>query len=166
MHLIPETSSEILDPASRRCLDRTRGAVLNVLLAIGLSIAISGWALRSHAVHKEDIGSKSLHVKLMIGLVVLAILSFLSRRLLGRRVRLKDPGTRAPRFFWSHLLPAVVAALAAPLGLLHGWLVDPGLESVGPFWVVALALGFLALPREHGLNGFAQPIEEGEGSSP
>lgn len=166
MHLMPENSSESLDPASRRCLDRTRAAVLNLLVITGLFIAISGGVLRWRAAHEDGIGSKSLHEKLMIGLCLLAIASFLCRRLLGRRARLKDPDTRAPRFFWSHFLPALVAALAAPLGLLHGWFIASGLESIGPFWVVALALGFLALPREHELTGFALPIKEGEGSSP
>jgi hypothetical protein len=166
MHVMPENSWESLDPASRRCLDRTRAAVLNLLVITGLSIAISGGLLRWRATHEQGIGSKSLHEKLMIGLLLLAIVSFLCRRLLGRRARLKDPDTRALRFFWSHFLPAMVAALAAPLGLLHGWLVVPGLESISPFWVVALALGFLALPREHELRGFALPINEGEDSSP
>ena len=94
MHLMPELSWESLDPASRRCLERTRSAVLNLLVATGLFIAVSGGLLRWRTVHEAGIGSKSLHEKLMIGLLALAILSFLSRRLLGRRVRLKDPGTR------------------------------------------------------------------------
>ena len=34
-----------------------------------------------------------------------------------------------------------------PLGLAYGWLVRPRLDAVGPFWVAALTLGFLALPR-------------------
>jgi uncharacterized membrane protein YfcA len=166
MDLMPENSSESLDPASRRCLDRTRTAVLNLMVVTGLFIAISGGLLRWRAVHEKGIGSKFLHEKLMIGLLALAVVSFLSRRLLGRRGRLKDPETRASRFFWSHFLPALVAALAAPLGLLHGWLIVPALESIGPFWVVALALGFLALPREHELEGFARPIEPDEVSAP
>jgi hypothetical protein len=165
MHLMPENGLESLDPASRRCLENTRGAVLNLLVVTGLFIAISGGILRWHAVDKQGIGSNSLHEKLMIGLFALGVVSFLTRRLLGRRVRLKDRETRASRFFWSHFLAALVAALAAPLGLLHGWLVAPDLESIGPFWVVALALGFLALPREHELEGFPQPIEGDLGSS-
>jgi len=163
---MPENSSESLDPASRKCLDCTRGAVLNLLVVTGFFIAISGAVLRWRSAHSGAIGSKSLHGKLMIGLLVIAVASFLSRRLLGSRARLKDPETRASRFFWSHLLAAVVAALAAPVGLLHGWLVAPGLDSIGPFWVVALALGFIALPRQYELEGFAQPLDEQEGSPP
>ena len=32
-----------------RCLERTRSPVLNVLVAVGLSIAVSGWLLRTRA---------------------------------------------------------------------------------------------------------------------
>jgi hypothetical protein len=53
-----------------------------------------------------------------------------------------------------------------PLGFLHGSLIASDLESIGPFWVVALALGFFALPRKHELEGFAQPLENDLGSSP
>jgi hypothetical protein len=165
MHLMPENGSESLDPASRKCLEKTRGAVLNILVASGLLIAISGGLLRWRTLDKEGgIRSNSLHERLMIALVALAVVSFLTRRLLGTRVRLKDGSTRTSRFFWSHFVSALVAALAVPLGLVHGWLVAPDLESIGPFWVAALALGFLALPREHELKGFALPIEGSEDS--
>jgi hypothetical protein len=165
MHLMPENGSESLDPASRKCLEKTRGAVLNVLVASGLLIAISGGLLRWRTLDNEGgIRSNSLHERLMIALVAVAVVSFLTRRLLGTRVRLKDGSTRASRFFWSHFVSALVAAQAVPLGLVHGWLVAPDLESIGPFWVAALALGFLALPREYELKGFALPIEGSEDS--
>jgi hypothetical protein len=165
MHLMPENGSESLDPASRKCLEKTRGAVLNVLVASGLLIAISGGLLRWRTLDNEGgIRSNSLHERLMIALVAVAVVSFLTRRLLGTRVRLNDESTRASRFFWSHFVSALVAAQAVPLGLVHGWLVAPDLESIGPFWVAALTLGFLALPREHELKGFALPIEGSEDS--
>jgi hypothetical protein len=163
MHLMPDNGWESLSPASRKCLEKTRGAVLNILVASGLLIAISGGLLRWRTIdHERGIRSNSLHESLMIALLALAVVSFLTRRLLGTRSRLKDGRTRASRFFWTHLLAALVAALAVPLGLVHGWLVAPDLETIGPFWVVALALGFLALPREHELKGFAVPIEGNE----
>jgi hypothetical protein len=53
---------------------------------------------------------------------------------------------------------AAVGALAVPLGLVYGWTVRPRLDAVAPFWVAALALGFLALPRVHELEGFDAPL--------
>jgi hypothetical protein len=162
---MPENGSESLDPASWKCLEKTRGAVLNILVASGLLIAISGGLLRWRTLDNEGgIRSNSLHERLMIALVAFAVVSFLTRRLVGTRVRLKDGSTRASRFFWSHFVSALVAAQAVPLGWVHGWLVAPDLESIGPFWVVALALGFLALPRAYELKGFALPIEGDEDS--
>ena len=57
------------------------------------------------------------------------------------------------------------AALAVPLGLAYGWFVRPRLDAVGPFWVAALALGFLALPRAHELDGFDDPMPDPHGAS-
>jgi hypothetical protein len=157
----PENSLLGLDPVSRSCLDRTRSAVLNVLVGIGLFIAVSGWLLRSRALTDPPRGSRSLHEGLTIGLVILSLASFLTRRTLGRRASLDDPVRRGSRFFWSRVLPALIAALAAPLGLVYGWLVVPRVEFVIPFWVVSLALGFLDLPREHELMGFERPMHGG-----
>ena len=78
--------------------------------------------------------------------------------MLGRRSRLRDPRQRGARFFLGHVVPAVVGALAAPLGLVHGWLISPRLEAILPFWVVALLLGILAYPRGRELEGFDQPM--------
>jgi hypothetical protein len=103
---------------------------------------------------------------MMLVLLLLAIVSVVCRRLMGSRARLKEPATRASRFLWSHLVGALVAALAVPLGLAHGWLIAPDLELIVPFWVAALALGFLALPRERELGGFALPMDGEPGSSP
>jgi hypothetical protein len=144
----------VLEPAAIRCLDRTRSVVLDVLVAVGAGIAVSGFVLRSHEVRVPATVGKWL----LAGLVVVVVTSYAVRRVLSRRTVLDPPGSRSGRFFWAHVLSAAVAALAVPLGFLHGWLVRPRLDSIAPFWVVALACGFLALPREHELEGFDDPI--------
>jgi len=55
-------------------------------------------------------------------------------------------------------MPAALGAMAAPLGLIHGWLISPRLEAILPFWLVALVLGILAYPRGRELEGFDQPM--------
>ena len=42
----------------------------------------------------------------------------------------------------------------------------PQLDAVAPYWIAALALGFLALPRAHELEGFDDPIPTPEPSEP
>jgi hypothetical protein len=149
-----------LDPTSRDCLAKTRSAVLNVLVATGLMIAVSGWLLRlrAGAFDRPAQPTRLLHQGLMTALAVVAASSYLARRLLGRRAALRDPSRRARTFFRAHVLPALIAALAAPLGLAYGWFLAPSLESVIPFWVVALALGFLSLPRVAELADFDQTM--------
>ena len=152
--------SFVLEPASRRCLARTRSAVLNVLVAVGLMIAVSGWLLRMRAGVPVPPAATDLHRRLTLLLAVVGVTSYLSRRLLGRRAALRDPSRRASRFFWSHVLPALIAALAVPLGVLYGWMIVPSLDAVVPFWIVPLSLGVLSLPREHELADFDRPIPE------
>lgn len=164
MHPIPESGRAGLDPASQRCLSRTRSAVLNVLVAVGLTIAISGWLLRGRQPVAAGQTSRHVHQLLTIAWIGLGVLSFLLRRILGRRAALSDPARRETRFFWAHVSAAVTAAAIAPLGLLHGLLSDPRLEAIIPFWVVPLALGVLALPRASELDGFDRVIS-GEGAS-
>jgi hypothetical protein len=158
MYPIPEPDSIGLDEASQACLSRTRSAVLNVLIAVGLTIAISGWLLRGREPLAPGLAERQAHQVLTLGMVVLGVLSFLLRRIIGRRRGLSDPSGRESRFFWSHVLSAIVGALITPLGLLHGWLSDPRIEAVILFWVVPLALGLLALPRANELRGFDRPI--------
>ena len=71
---------------------------------------------------------------------------------------MRDPRLRGQRFYLGHILPAAVGALAAPLGLVHGWLISPRLETILPFWVVAVLLGMLAYPRGRELEGFDRPM--------
>ncbi len=158
MHPTPEPDSTGLDPASQACLTRTRSAVLNVLIAVGLTIAVSGWLLRGREPEVPARIGLDVHQVLTFGWLGLGVLSFLSRRIMGRRTALRDPFHRESRFFRSHVVPAITAALIAPLGLVHGWWSDPRLEAVIPFWVVPMALGLLALPRASELDGFDRPI--------
>ena len=77
-----------------------------------------------------------------------------SRRLLKRAEESRLQTT----FYWSHVLSASIAALATPLGIVYGWLIDPRLGSVIPFWVVPLTMGFLAIPRTRELDDFNPPF--------
>ncbi len=149
---IDQRDSQRPDLQARACLDRTRSAVLNVLVAVGFAIAISGWLLRSRPAEKQPRGSPAAYQRLMLALTTIAVASYVSRRFLAGRARHVSSGRRESWFFWSHVLPAGIAAAAAPLGLVCGWFVDPRLGAVSPFWVVSLALGFLALPRGHELE--------------
>jgi hypothetical protein len=135
------------DPWRDAALRRTRGAVLNVLVAVGLMIALSGWLIRRRAEAGIVDPSRGLHDGLLAGLFGAGIASYLLRR---RRLRYSSqmPMDRRIRwFYWTHVGAAAIAAIGVPLGLAYGWWVDPRLEAVIPFWVVPLALGFLAIPR-------------------
>jgi hypothetical protein len=153
-----ETDEESLDLASLECLNRTRSGVLNVLVGLGVIVAVSGLVLRSRtggAVAGPREGPNQALLLLLFGVFVI---STILRRVLGRRARLRDPRLRGKRFFVGHVVPAALGALAAPLGLAHGWLISPRLETVLPFWLVALLLGILAYPRGRELEGFEQPM--------
>ena len=75
---------------------------------------------------------------------------YIARRAIGGRSRRAGPGSRDRLFYWSHVGPALLAALAIPLGLGYGWLVSPRLDAVIPFWAVPLALGRPAASAEVG----------------
>ena len=51
---------------------------------------------------------------MFLGLGLIFALSTIVRRVLGARARLRDPLTRGTRFYWGHVLPALVGAGAAP----------------------------------------------------
>jgi hypothetical protein len=153
-----ETIEEYLDPASLECLKRTRSGVLNVLVGVGLIVALTGAVLRQREAGAIAGGPGRLGGFLLAGLLVIFATSTILRRALGLRWRLREPASRGPRFYWGHVLPALVGALAAPLGLAHGWLVSPRLETILPFWVTALVLGILSYPRGRELEGFDRPM--------
>ncbi len=146
----PAESRPALQPQA--CFERTRAAVLNVLVAVGLMIAISGAAIRAWPLERLPADSQGAYRQLTTLLVVLGVASYAIRRILELQTARAEPSRRDQLFFRAHVLPAVVAALAVPLGLYCGWYVDPRLGAVSPFWVTPLALGFLALPRRRELE--------------
>lgn len=150
-----ETIEQDLDPAALHCLERTRSGVLNVLVAVGLVVALSGALLRGReaAANMGRAGGALLGV-----LIVIFVLSTVLRRWLGRRARLREPSSRGGRFYWGHVVPALVGSLAAPLGLVYGLVASPRLEAIVPFWITALVLGVLAYPRGRELEGFDLPM--------
>jgi hypothetical protein len=153
-------------PAEAACLERTRSAVLNVLVAVGCGIAVSGLLVRWRDRWALERSSEATGRALLLGLAALVVLSYATRRALAGRAALRDPVHRASRFYLGHVLSATVAALAVPLGLAYGWLVRPRLDAVGPFWVAALALGSLAFPRAAELEGFDEPMPRDGPSEP
>jgi purine-cytosine permease-like protein len=142
------------DAAWAACLERTRSAVLNVLVGVGLTIAMGGWLLRGRAEAGPLPKPQRLHEVLLAALIVLVVASYLVRRRARRRVAATDPSHRQAAFYRSHVLAATIAALAAPLGIVYGWWIDPRLSAVIPFWVVPLALGFQSIPRARELDDF------------
>jgi hypothetical protein len=146
------------EPESLAILERTRSAVLNVLVAVGVGIAASGLILRWRDRFALFRATDRVRQAMLAALLVLVVVSYLCRRVLGRRSLLRLPEHRAERFYQSHWVSAAVGALAIPLGLVYGWTVQPRMEAVAPFWVAALALGFLALPRASELDGLDDPF--------
>jgi hypothetical protein len=137
------------DPDSARtCLERTRSAVLNVMIGAGVAIACSGLILRWRDQAAAFRASEGTRRAMLAGLLGLGVASYLTRRIGTALTASTEMSRRASRFYRSHVVAAVVGALAVPLGLAYGWTVRPRLDAVAPFWVVALALGSLALPRE------------------
>ena len=129
-----------------------------MLVGVGMVVAVSGVLLRNRPARALAGLPPRMNEVMLGGLILIFVASTLLRRSLGRRARLSDPRHRGPRFYWGHVLPAVVGALAAPLGLAHGWLISPRLETIIPFWVAALLLGVLAYPRGRELEGFDLPM--------
>jgi len=151
-----------LEPPAQRCLERTRSAVLNVLMVIAAGIALSGFLLRQRDQNAVKRGPAELGQALLGALFVVVVASYATRRFGASRARLHAPETRADRFYRAHLGSAILGGLATGLGLCYGWWIRPWLDAVSPFWVASLALGFLALPRAELLRGFELPLPENE----
>jgi hypothetical protein len=146
------------DRAADVCLARTRSVVLNLLVVSGAVMAAGGFALRGlergATLWPPSVAGRVAHA----GLFGLIFLSYLMRRVLASRTALRDPKARSRRFFRAHVVSASIGALAVPLGLAYGYAIRPKLDAVGPFWVAAMALEFLALPRGYELNDFDVPM--------
>jgi len=153
----PEASDE-LDPTSRRCLERTRSWVLDILVGVGLTILASGLILRLIEWKLVVADVEGWRRALFGGLFGVIALSHLTRRILGSRANLRPPETRSRRYFRSRVAAAAVGWLAAPLGLAYGLAIEPRFESVVLFWAAALVLGILALPKPIDLQDFPEPM--------
>ncbi len=140
---MPPTSEE-----SAGELARTRSAVLNVMVGIAAMIGVSGWLIRLRAQEPAFRPIPGLHDALLLGLFGTSVASYLIRRRWTRWATSLSPVGRPPDFLRSHVAAAAVGALGVPLGLAHGWFVDPSFEGVAPFWVVPMAMGLLAIPRK------------------
>ncbi len=160
MRDLTESVDENLDPASFDCLKKTRSGVLNVLVGVGVVVALSGLLLRG----RDEGGVPRGFSHMMYGgLILIFAASTIARRSLGRRSWLRDPSSRGARFFRGHIVAAGIGALAAPMGLVFGWLGSPRLEAILPFWITALVLGILAYPRGYELEGFDAPMPPARG---
>jgi len=151
-----------LEHTASICLERTRSTVLNVLVVVGAGISLSGWTLGRldrGALLWDPVAAWRVAVAVLVSL-------FLASRLLLRvwagRAALHDPSFRASRFARAHVASAIVGGLAVPLGFAYGWAIQPKIEAVSPFWVVALASGFLSLPRGPELAGFDDPMPDAD----
>jgi hypothetical protein len=165
MRELTETAELSLDPAATECLNRTRSGVLNVLIGVGAIVALSGLVLRGREVGAWFPFPERVNQGMFLALGLIFVVSTILRRILGSRTRLRDPQTRGTRFYWGHVVPAVVGALAAVLGFAYGWLVSPRLEAILPFWLGALVLGVLAYPRGRELEDFDGPMTFPGGSA-
>ncbi len=140
-------------------LDRARSAVLNVLILAALGIVISGWALRRRDPAATPVSPLRARGPAQVALAVLFAASVAARRTLASRTALRDTGRRASRLYRGHVVAAVLGAMAIPLGFAYGWEAEPDLRAIAPFWVAALALGILAIPRASGLDDLDDPRE-------
>jgi len=140
-------------------LDRTRSAVLNVLIVAALGIALSGGALRQRDPAGTPFSPVRVRGPAQVALAALFAASVAARRIIASRTALRDPARRASRLYRGHVVAAVVGALAVPLGFAYGWEAEPDLRAIAPFWVAALALGILAIPRASGLDDLDDPRE-------
>ena len=144
-------------------LERTRDAVMDVLLIDGLGIALSGWALARSGYSVTSFEPYIAQRFAFVPLVILVFASIATRRIWAGRWRLRDPARRAGRLLRAHVASALVGGLAIPLGHVFARDFLPTLRGAGPFWIVALAMGLLALPRDSAVAGLERkPISSAD----
>lgn len=128
--------------------------MLNVLVGIAFLIAVSGWLIRLNGGAGQVRRFEGRHAELAFGvmLIVYVIASQVVRRRWRTSGRSMTPDERRRRFYRSHVAAALLGAACVPFGLFYALAFDPRLQGVAPFWVVALAMGFLAIPRRGELD--------------
>jgi hypothetical protein len=151
------------DPArdpSATLLRRTRLAVSG--LAVGtVAIVLIGRAALARlgpppipSLVPDFITERTLHG----ALIAVVVLSYALRRGLAGRSALRDPATRAERFFSGHVLAAAVGSQAAVLGLADEAIFAPSPRELAPFWVAAALCLAVAFPRGYELADFDEPL--------
>src|SRR4051794_5190530 len=107
------------DPAAVACQERTRSAVLNILVVMGGGIAVSGWAL-GRLDRGAFIGNAALLERgAFTALLAIVVFSHTWLRIGTGRTALRDPERRATRYYRAHVIAALIAALAVPLGYAY-----------------------------------------------
>lgn len=138
--------------------ERARSLVLNVLVLDGLSILATALILRRWAPIATDIDPERLGTA-FFGALFACFVAARVIQLLSSVVRIGRTSTevRGRRYVRGRAGAAAVGWLALPLGLGYGLTVDPSLSGLVPFWVAAMLVGAIALPRERDLEGFDAP---------
>jgi hypothetical protein len=156
---------------TERFLERTRSAVMNIMVAMGGGIALSGIVLGRQKWGPSLFSPELAQKWAYRALLALFVASHVARRLGTSRAALRDPEGRPGRFFWGHVLAAAFAALAVPLGFFSAWATGPLalrplIWDILPFWLVGLALAVLAFPRDYELAGLDKPLPDRDGPRP
>ena len=94
---------------------RTRGAVLNVLIAASFGIAACGVALGRRPIPAPSAATRQMAQQTYAGLIGIALLGYAYRRMFGSASRLREIGGLA-RFRSARIASAWIATLAVPLG--------------------------------------------------
>lgn len=144
---------------------RTRDAVLNAIVGVAVVIALSGIVLARKPVPIPSRETREFARETYAALVGIVLLGYAYRRTYGSATTLREPGGLA-RFRKARLVAIGFATAAAGLGFAHGFYVRPTLNGVAPFWIAALALAALALPKNADLLDASLSIVESPGKGP
>lgn len=156
----------ILDAEDSRWLERTRSWVLNILVLDGLSILASALLVRWWGPVEADVDPATLKKGFFGSLFACFVLARILLRQLGSRERLAPGSSRGRRYLQSRVVTAALGWAALPLGLGYALTVEPTVQGIVPYWVAALLLGAIALPRQSDLEGFDEPIPRDSEATP